>query len=92
MASQGGGVPLLRQGAGRKQPVQPAIHYQNRLRTADYLALFAKADFSVEDIERRFGQETDVDRVRFASEFSDRSEEDRRTLWATFTLLPSCAS
>lgn len=66
----------------------PPIHYQNRLRTGRYLKLFEDAGFAVKQFEPHLGDRSELDGLQFDKAFADMTEEERQTLWATFTLVP----
>lgn len=67
----------------------PGNHFQNRLRTADFEAMFRAAGFVTETVEPVFGSAEEAARNPFDAAFADMSETDRMTLYATFTLRPA---
>lgn len=67
----------------------PGIHYQNRLRTPDYLKLFQKAGFECEKIEEWSGIPREFENTDIHPRFDNYTKDQLMTLGSLFTL--SCA-
>jgi hypothetical protein len=71
------------------QKFNPGIHYQNRLRTADYCRKFTAHGFEVTEMKEWSGFEKDLNSVRLNAMFADRSREDLLVLGCHFLVRPT---
>jgi len=67
----------------------PDIHYQNRLRTQDYLKMFSEAGFVCDTIDEWTGIPREFDKIDVNPRFDDYSKEELMIIGSLVTL--SCA-
>ncbi len=70
----------------------PGIHYQNRLRTKAYQAMFTDAGFRVVDLEEWLGITEELQSVSVDKGFKNLSYDELLTLGSKFTLAPAQAA
>jgi hypothetical protein len=68
--------------------LNPGIHFQNRLRTADFLKKFQDANFQIIELEEWSGTEEELNGVCIDEYFLGKSRQELLVLGCLFTLRP----